>query len=105
MPFPTTERLKNLIQNVSDQEQKAYYAHSIEDKVYAGVIKEIVYGSEGLECATTYLKVVSVQPTVADDGYLTFANPNIPPLWYADNADDDTRYDKVYVDNIPPVLI
>jgi hypothetical protein len=100
MPYPLEDRFKNLQEQVSNQQEPSYDGHPIEDKVFHGVVKEVIKDSM---YTFAWIKVCPYDPNTPLDqaGDLVFETVSQDPLR---NTTTSTRYDKVYCINLAPQL-
>lgn len=107
MPFPTTQRLKNLEQTVSNLEEQQNNGHPLDAGVFHGlVLKTVLAGnttSSGCGSLGGYIVVVPFPPLeVFDEGHLDFDSHTDNPL---DGVTDATSLVRVYSLNCPPILL
>ena len=101
MPYPHDSRLKSAIERLNQLEQQQYNSHPFDDKVFQGVVKQVVTGGsigDDPHCQKAYLEVSPFAPDVDSDGTLHFTTDEFHPLH---GVTSGYRWDKVFVDNVP----
>lgn len=107
MPYPSTERLKNLEEQVRNLEEQQNSGHPYEPGAFHGVVLKTVLlgnvGSMGCGSLGGYIVVCPFPPLdVFDEGSIQFDDSAKNPL---DGIDDSTSLVRVYSLNCAPILL